>query len=90
MTLPFKLSDPLKKTLGKLAKKDNPLATALRKKIEQIVNCDISEIEHFKNLRGPKSHLKRVHIGSFVLTFRLEGKIVYFEDFDHHDNIYKR
>ncbi len=31
---------------------------------------------------------KRVHIGHFVLVFRYVGSKVYFDDFDHHDNIY--
>ena len=34
---------------------------------------------------------KRVHIGHFVLIFQYDKKIdtIYFDDFDHHDNIYK-
>jgi len=34
---------------------------------------------------------KRVHVGNFVLVFKLvkkENKII-FLDFDHHDNIYR-
>jgi len=89
MTLPFELSDQLKETLAKLAKKDRPLALALRKKIAQIVNLSPAEIEHFKNLKGT-DRMKRVHIGAFVLTFRLVGETLWFEDFDHHDNIYKK
>lgn len=89
MTLQFELSDSLKETLAKLAKKDKPLAIALRKKIDQIVNFTLEEIEHFKTLKGSKTHLKRAHVGSFVLTFKLKDDIVWFEDFDHHDNIYK-
>jgi len=36
---------------------------------------------------------KRVHIDkSFVLTFKYfkEKKYILFQDFDHHDNIYKK
>ncbi len=35
---------------------------------------------------------KRVHIGPFVLVFSLNKmkKVISFEDFDHHDNIYKK
>lgn len=34
---------------------------------------------------------KRVHIGHFVLTFIIDhpNKVVSFEDYDHHDKIYK-
>ena len=35
-------------------------------------------------------HMKRVHIGSFVLTFQIKEDIIIFEDFDHHDKIYKK
>lgn len=35
--------------------------------------------------------LKEVHVGHFVLTFRFNRQedIVYFDDFDHHDKIYR-
>jgi len=89
MSLPFEISNKLRETLDKLANKDNALAIAVRKKIDQIINFDIDSIQHFKNLRGKMSHLKRVQVGSFVLTFRLEGNVIIFEDFDHHDTIYK-
>ncbi len=32
---------------------------------------------------------KRVHIGHSVLIFKVVGNKVYFDDFDHHDNIYR-
>ena len=49
--------------------------------------------QHYKNLRAPLNHLKRVHIDArFVLTFSVdeERKRVILEDFDHHDRIYLR
>lgn len=90
MTLDFELSDPLKKILAKLAVKDRKLALSLQKKIAQITELTLEEVSHFKNLKAPKSRFKRVHIGSFVLVFYLEGETIYFEDFNHHDNIYKK
>jgi len=90
MSLPFKISPKLDAILNKLGKKDHNLAIAVRKIIQKIIETDSTVInERFKNLRYT-SHLKRVHIGSFVLTFRLEGDTVIFEDFDHHDLIYKK
>ena len=90
MTLTFGISDNFRKVLDKLARKDRNLAIAVRKKIDQIVSSDAKTIEHFKNLRGDMSHLKRVQVGSFILTFRVEGNTLFFEDFDHHDRIYSK
>ncbi|MEA3255471.1 MAG: type II toxin-antitoxin system mRNA interferase toxin, RelE/StbE family [Candidatus Altiarchaeota archaeon] len=90
MTLPFDISPSLQRTLDKLGRKDKKLAITVRKKIDQIINLDKTAIDHFKNLRGDMSHLKRVRIGSFILTFRLEGNTIIFEDFDHHDGAYRR
>lgn len=49
--------------------------------------------EHYKPLKYDWKGYRRVHImKSFVLVFKInyvENKIV-FEDFDHHDNIYRR
>lgn len=58
------------------------------KKIEEILSCDI---DHYKNLRYDMKESKRVHINHFVLIFSYnkEKDLVSFEDFDHHDKIYK-
>ena len=92
MTLPFEISENLNRILNKLAIKDKALALAIaiRKKMDQIIKCDIVTIQHFKNLRHDLSHLKRVQVGSFVLIFQLKGDVIIFEDFDHHDRIYKK
>ena len=29
-------------------------------------------------------------IGSYVLVFKVEGNVIVFEDFDHHDRIYRK
>ena len=90
MSFPFDFSNKLEGILNKLARKDKALAIAVKKKIKQIIFCDKKDIKHFKNLRGDMSHLKRVHVGSFVLTFKMEKETIIFEDFDHHDKIYQR
>jgi YafQ family addiction module toxin component len=86
----FSVEDKLRKAMGKLSKKDPSMFNDLLEKIDEILMCE--DINHYKNLRKPLQHLKRVHIkGSFVLTFRYiesEDKVVFY-DFDHHDNIYK-
>ena len=88
MIYTFDISSELGKTLDKLAKKDAMLAIAVRKKIHQIVTCDDSEIKHFKNLKGKMSHLRRVHVRSFILTFRISKDKIIFETLKHHDNAY--
>jgi len=90
MSFLFDISPSLEKALDKLGQKDRGLAIAVRKKMEQIASCDEISIQHFKNLRHDLSYLKRVQIGSFVLVFRIKDDIIIFEDFDHHDRIYKK
>ena len=90
MTFRGKPSEHLRMSLRILKKRDHALFIAVRKKMRQITSCDKAEIDHFKNLRHDLSHLKRVQIGGFVLTFRLKGDIIIFEDFDHHDRIYRK
>lgn len=89
----FDLTDELKLTLAKIARKDRLRAAIVYKKIEQIISCDEISIEHYKNLRHGLSDFKRVHIDkSFVLLFKVskKHKHVTFIKLDHHDSIYKR
>lgn len=90
MSFDFTCSDPLKEKLGHIKKKDKTLFQAVEKKMLQIASSDEVAIEHYKNLRGDLSHLKRVHIGSFILTFKVKEDLIIFEDLEHHDKAYKR
>ncbi len=84
----FDISDKLKRILKKLSKKDKVKCDIIYQKINEIIKSE--DIDHYKNLRYNMKDYKRVHIdSSFVLIFRKEGNKVFFEDFDHHDNIYK-
>jgi len=83
-----KYSDEITKKLAKLNKKDPKHYQKVRKKMDQI----LENPEHrYKYLHHNLKGVKRVHIGHFVLTFIIDHvrKIVSFEDYDHHDNIYK-
>ena len=82
----FEFSDHLKKILNKLYKKDRTTYGTLMDKIDEVLNSP--DLNHYKNLRYNMKESKRVHIGHFVLVFRCVGNKVYFDDFDHHDNIY--
>ena len=78
----------VEKQFQKMAKK-NPV------KLENILN-KIDEIslnpQHYKNLRKPLQHLKRIHVdSSFVIVFSVDKKLktITIEDYNHHDNIYR-
>lgn len=88
MSFKFTISPELERTLDKLAHKDKTLAIAVRKKIQQIISCDETAIHHFKNLRSGMSNYKRVHIGNFVLFFKVEKDVLIFDRLVHHDKAY--
>ncbi len=93
MPFTFDLTDQLRETLEKLAKKDSRRSEIIRKKIQEIIESDGDAIEHYKNLRHDLSDYKRVHIDrSFVLIFRVfkKERHVLFVQFDHHDRVYRR
>jgi len=85
----YDIKPTLKDILEKLLKKDKARYEQIIKKIEEIINS--SSVDHYKNLRSPLHHLKGVHIGHFVLVFSVDksSKIIMFENYKHHDEIYK-
>lgn len=82
----FVFSIELKKILQKLAKKDKPGL----KKVEDQVYKIISNPLVGKPLRNIMKNYRRVHIGSFVLVYKIENEEITFADYDHHDRIYKK
>lgn len=85
----WKISEDLLEIMRKLSKKDKSLYEQLLRKIEEIKNC--YDVEHYKNLRNNMKDSKRVHIGHFVLIFQYDKSTdtINFDDFDHHDKIYR-
>jgi YafQ family addiction module toxin component len=84
----FEVKDQVDKLFYKLGKKNPKQLEIIYKKILEV----IENPQHYKNLRSPMQHLKRVHIdNSFVLVFSVNENLkkVTFEEFDHHDRIYK-
>jgi len=63
---------------------------AVMKKIDEVINC--YDVEHYKNLSYGMKDSKSVHLGHFVLVFSYDKTkdFISFEDYDHHDKIYKR
>ncbi len=87
----FEYSELLTKKLKKLKKKDPHQFEIIMKKRNDIKEKVQINPDHFKNLRQDLSDFKRVHIDKhFVLTFKVDkqNKMIRFEDYDHHDNIY--
>lgn len=87
----FDLSDELREEVGKLSRKDCVLAEALKKKIKEVVSRDSETIDFYKNLRHPLEEFKRVHVGSFVLKFKVykERNFILFVSFMHHKDAYR-
>ncbi|MFA5382039.1 MAG: type II toxin-antitoxin system mRNA interferase toxin, RelE/StbE family [Candidatus Micrarchaeia archaeon] len=84
----LEIEEKLKKKFEKLKFSDIKHSKAIRKKIEQILENPY----HFKPLRKPMNHLRRVHImKSFVLIYLIDEntKTVFIVDYGHHDTIYK-
>jgi YafQ family addiction module toxin component len=89
MTYRLYVKTSLMKVLRKLAKRDPKQVEIILKKTAQI----LEDPQHYKNLRSPLNMWKEVHIDSnFVLTYSVDenNKTVTLEDYDHHDNIFKK
>lgn len=83
----YELRKSVEKMFFKLAKKNPKQLGIIENKIQEIRQNP----NHYKNLRKPLQHLKRVHIDkSFVLVFSVDEtlKHIVIEDYGHHDNIY--
>lgn len=72
----------------KMSKKNSNQLKAITKKLEEVVENP----HRFKPLSNIMRGFRRVHFGSFVLVYFIDekNKTVILEDFDHHDNIYRR
>ncbi len=84
-----KYSDEIVKKLAKLKKKDTNHYYIIRKKMDWILE---NPKHNYKFLSHDMKGMQRIHIGPFVLTFVIDhhDKIISFEDYDHHDNIYNK
>ena len=86
----WEVSDNLKDILRKLFRKNKSLYEQLMKKIEEIKNA--YDVNHYKNLKYNMKDSKEVHIGHFVLVFQYNQTTdtILFDDFAHHDDIFKK
>ena len=81
-------SEEITRKLAKLKKKDPMHYFKVRKKMDSILE---NPKHSYKFLHHDMKGILRVHIRHFVLIFVVDHqhKFVSFEDYDHHDNIYK-
>jgi mRNA-degrading endonuclease RelE of RelBE toxin-antitoxin system len=87
------ISDSLKEKIRKLKNKNPKFVNTIYKKVNEIVDNDEFSINRYKRLKYNLKGYQRVKIEKhFVLIFyvNLEKKIIVFEDFDHHDRIYRK
>jgi mRNA-degrading endonuclease RelE of RelBE toxin-antitoxin system len=82
-------SEGIAKKLIRLKKKDSAQHAMVCKKIDQIL---ANPKHNYKYLHYTLQGIKRVHIGHFVLIFVVDhiNRTISFEDYDHHDKIYKK
>lgn len=86
-------SETLTEILKKLKKKNPKQCEAILKKISSILQAVQENPDHYKPLQHGMAGFKRVHIHkSFVLVFKVDhaNRLVKFEDYDHHDNMYRK
>ena len=67
--------------MKKLKKKDKVLFEQIQKKLIEVVENP----EHYKPLRNILVGFRRIHFGSFVLVYMIEGNIVRVISLDRHD-----
>jgi mRNA-degrading endonuclease RelE of RelBE toxin-antitoxin system len=81
-------SEEITKKLVKLKKKDPAEYSQVRKKMDSILE---NPNHSYKFLAHDMKGLNRVHLGHFVLVFKVnhKDKTVSFEDYDPHDSIYE-
>lgn len=59
-------------------------------RIERKMREVIESPHHYKPLRAPMQHMRRVHVGHFVLIFTIDeqSRTVIFERYAHHEEAY--
>ena len=84
MDYSIEFSAEFEKSMKRLKKKNKAMFEQIQKKLIEIVENP----EHFKPLRNVLAGYRRLHFGSFVLVYTIEGSIVRIISLDHHDRAY--
>jgi len=77
-------SDEFEQSIKKLKKRDKVLFEQIQKKLLEIMR----DPEHYKPLRNVLAGFRRLHFGSFVVIYRIEGNTIRVISLDHHDKAY--
>ncbi len=87
MTYHLAISHQADHELKRLASKDRPHFRQLLKKLEDVLENPY----HYKPLHGELFGARRIHIGSYVLTYQIQEKEheVIVLHYQHHDKIYR-
>ena len=80
----IEFSEDFEKSFKKLKRKDKVLFERIQKKLLEIVKHP----EHYKPLKNVMAGYVRIHFGSFVLVYKIEGDTVKIISLDHHDGTY--
>ena len=82
----LEIEEEVSKVFRKLLKKDRKQLEAVHKKIQEILTAPYE----FKSLRHPLQGLRRVHVGPFVIIYRVleEPPTVQIVKYKHHDEAY--
>lgn len=84
MDYSIEFSAEFEQSINKLKKRDKVLFEQIQKKLVEI----IENPEHYKPLKNILAGFRRIHFGSFVLIYKIEGQIVRIVSLDHHDKSY--
>jgi len=80
----FEIKPPLEKKLHRFKARDITTYNRIRSKIGEVIQNPL----HYKPLSYDLKGMRRAHIGHFVLSFYVEGNVVHFVDYEHHDKAY--
>lgn len=89
----FNLGDDFKYVLSRIEKRNPKIATAVNRKIREIISRDKNSINIYKNLKHDFKHYKRVHITkTLIMIFHvdIEHNHIIFISLKHRDDAYKR
>jgi len=81
----FEIKPLLEKKLRKFKSRDILTYQRIRAKIAEVIQNPL----HYKPLSHGLKGVRRAHLGHFVLSFYIEGNVVRFVDYEHHDKAYR-
>ena len=84
MSYTIEFSGQFEKSMNKLKKKDKVFFEQIQRKLIDLAQHP----EHYKPLKNVFAGYWRIHFGSFVLIYKIEGNVVRIISLDHHDKSY--